>query len=271
MGLSVVALLGSGVAQYVGAALAVGLFAFASSASVAWARIAIAGVILLAWRRPWDFPRAGRAVVFGLALGVMNILFYLSIARIPLGAAVALEFLGPVALAATARTRRAWIGIALALTGVVLISWVGLDVSEPGVAAGMALAIAAGLAWAIYMQLGSGLARAGRGIDALAIGLCAAAVAFSPLAWGLRNIPLEAGILAQFVGVAVLSSVIPYAIDQLVLRGIPAPLFAIINSVLPATSLVVGLVMLGQRPTVGEVLGLICVCLAVLTVSLRRK
>src|SRR5690606_6078026 len=117
---------GSGLTQYVGAAIAVGLFAVAGSAETAWLRILVAALVLLAWRRPWRLGwtrRAlGAAIAFGLVLTAMNIAFYLAVEHLPLGLAVAIEFSGPVAVAAiTGRARERWGGL-LAAVGVVVLS-----------------------------------------------------------------------------------------------------------------------------------------------------
>lgn len=269
---NVSAMLLSGLSQYVGASIAVGLFTIVSGLSVGWGRIAFAAILLLLWRRPWSYPDKGKAVLFGLALGGMNLLFYLSIARIPLGTAVALEFLGPVVLAATARTKRTTVAILFAFLGVFLISWIGLDPNEPGVALGIGFALAAGVAWALYMTLGSRMAGKPNNVDGLAIGMAGAALVYSPLALGeFIEVKPDVAFWLTLAGVAVLSSVVPYVIDQLVLRDVPATIFAILNSILPAMSMVVGLVMLQQVPTWGEVAGLVCVSIAVLIATYRPK
>src|SRR6476646_4321103 len=118
--------LGSGFTQYCGAALAIGLFAVIPAASVAWWRLAVSAVVLLAWRRPWRQPwtrrEPGAAALFVVVLATMNVSFYIAIEYLPLGTAVAIEFLGPVVVAgATGRGWRDRIGIALAAAGGVLV------------------------------------------------------------------------------------------------------------------------------------------------------
>ncbi|WP_448630586.1 EamA family transporter [Cellulomonas soli] len=122
----------SGLTQYVGAALAVGLFDELPPATVAWLRVAIAALVLVAWRRPWTvtWSRSGlrTAALFGVVLALMNVAFYVGIDHLPLGTAVAIEFLGPVGVAAA--TGSGWrdrTGIALAAGGVVLLAGVSLD------------------------------------------------------------------------------------------------------------------------------------------------
>lgn len=260
----------SGLSQYVGASIAVGLFVVASGTAVGWGRIFFAALFLLAWRRPWRYPHKRRALAFGLALGAMNILFYLAIARIPIGTAVALEFLGPVLLASTARTKRSTISVILVAVGVFLISWMGLDLTDPDVALGFFFALAAGLCWIAYMLLGKSVAGFDRGIDGLAVAMAGAAVVYSPLAVPeLISLRPDTAFWLTLVFVAVLSSAVPYVIDQLVLRNVPATTFAILNSILPAMSTVVAFVMLRQLPTVGELLGLLLISIAVFISSYR--
>lgn len=262
----------SGLSQYVGASIAVGLFVVASGLAVGWGRIFFAALFLLAWRRPWSYPHKKRAVLFGLALGGMNLLFYLAIARIPLGTAVALEFLGPVLLAATARTRRSTIAVILVAIGVFLISWMGLDLGDTDVALGFFFALAAGLCWVGYMILGRKVAGSVSGIDGLAIGMAAAAVIYSPLAIPeLIGAAPETGFWLTLAGIAVLSSAVPYVIEQFVLRDVPATTFAILNSILPAMSTVVGFIMLTQLPTLGEIFGLVFISIAVFIASYQPK
>lgn len=265
---NVLALLTAGISQYVGAALAVGLFATASDLSVAWGRIFAAAVILLAWRRPWRYPNKKEAALFGTVLAAMNILFYIAIDRIALGTAVSLEFLGPVLLAATAMTFRTWVGSIFAVLGVFLISWVGLDLSDPVVAEGLFFSLAAGGTWALYMTLGKKVATSGRGIDGLAIGLGVGAAVFAPFGAPLLN-QSDPTFWLMIFAVGLLSSVIPYGLDQFVLTSVPATTFAILNSILPATSLLVGAIILAQRPSGGEIAGLAAISIAVLVVSYR--
>ncbi len=260
----------SGLSQYVGASIAVGLFVAASGIAVGWGRIFFAALFLLAWRRPWRYPDKRNALAFGIALGGMNILFYLAIARIPIGTAVALEFLGPVILASTARTKRSTISVVLVAVGVFLISWMGLDLAEREVALGFFFALAAGLCWIAYMLLGKKVATADKGIDGLAVAMAGAAIIYSPLALPeLISIRPDGGFWLTLVFVAVLSSAVPYVIDQFVLRNIPATTFAILNSILPAMSTVVAFVMLRQLPTTGELLGLLSISIAVFVASYR--
>ncbi len=266
-------MLGSGISQYVGASLAVGLFAVAPALSVAWGRVLAGGLIMLLWRRSipklpeggFDWRTFGKAALFGVILGAMNLSFYMAIDHISLGTAVALEYLGPVLLAAL--TGRGWkvrLGILLAGTGVFLISWVGVDMSDPSVAIGVGFAFLAGLFWAFYIWVGRKVAIGGRGLDSLAWAMCVAALVYLPLgAPGIGPIFADWKLLFFLVCVGALSSALPYGIDQIVMKALPAATVALLNSLLPVTSVLVGLVMLRQVPNWAEVAGIALVSIAV--------
>lgn len=266
-------MLGSGVSQYVGASLAVGLFAVAPALSVGWGRIVAGGIIMLVWRRSvprrpdgkFDWRAFGAAALFGTILGAMNLRFYVAIDHISLGTAVALEYLGPVLLAAM--TGRGWkvrFGIVLAGAGVFLISWAGVDLGDPRVAVGVGFAFLAGLFWACYIWVGRKVAVAGRGLDSLAWAMCVAALVYVPLgAPGIGPILADWKLLFFLVCVGALSSALPYGIDQIVMKALPAATVALLNSLLPVTSVVVGLVMLRQIPNGAEIGGIALVSIAV--------
>ncbi|MEK8226324.1 hypothetical protein NKG05_10050 [Oerskovia sp. M15] len=159
----------SGLTQYLGAAIAVGLFVVVGAPEVAWLRIVVAALLLLAWRRPWRQRWTRRslvwAVVFGIALATMNVSFYVAIDHLPLGSAVAIEFIGPVAVAAA--TGRGWRERGdrgrspgrRAARGVTL----GSDLPREDVVVGLvAIGIAAGC-WAAYILLGRRVALGGSG------------------------------------------------------------------------------------------------------------
>jgi inner membrane transporter RhtA len=257
-----------GVSMYLGAALAVGLFDRLSPTAVAVLRLLGAAAVLVAWRRParvaWRGARLRRAASFGLATALMNIAFYEAIARLPLGTAVAIEFCGPVVVAAIASRRpRDVAAVALAALGVLLIA----DVRWSGSPAGVTWALAAAAMWAAYIVLGKRVASAGDGLDDLAVGFAVAAVVLCPLllVGGPEGLaPLgDPVVLLLAVGVGVLSSVVPYVLDQVVLRRVGRARFAVLLALLPATATVVGLLVLAQVPGGLEALGIAAVIAAV--------
>jgi inner membrane transporter RhtA len=254
------------VSMYAGAAVAVGLFGVLVPAAVAVLRMSGAAIVLLAWRRPgaaaWRGGRMLRAAAFGLATAGMNIAFYEAIARLPLGTAVAIEFCGPVAVAAVASRRpRDIAAVVLAAAGVALIA----DVRWSGAPLGVLWALVAAALWAAYIVLGKRVAGAGNGLDDMAVGFAVAAVVLTPvlfLGTGLAALadPL---VLLLAVGVGVLSSVVPYVLDQIVLRRVGQARFAVLLALLPATATVVGLVALAQVPSPLEAVGIAAVIAAV--------
>lgn len=254
----------SGISMYVGAALAVWLFEAATPAGVAWLRCLGAALILLAWRRPGREAWRGRALLlagtFGVVTAGMNVLFYEAIARLPLGTAVAIEFLGPVLVAALgSRGLRDLAALASVTVGVAVIA----DVQWEGSPAGVAFALGAAVAWAAYIVLGKRVALAGNGVDSLAVGFTVATVVLSPLVLGTTAVWDEPDLLAFAVGVGLLSTVVPYALDQVVLRRVGQARFALLLALLPVTAAVIGFVMLRQIPTLGEAVGILAVVVGV--------
>lgn len=266
----------SGLTLYLGAALAVGLFEQLAAPAVAWLRLAVAAVVLLVWRRPWRqrwSREALRAVaLFGVTLGLMNIAFYVAIDHLPLGTAVAIEFAGPVAVAAvTGRGWRERLGIVLAAVGVVLLA--GVTVLEGGteVWLGLAAIAVAAVAWAGYIVLGRRVATTADGVTGLALAMVVGAVVFAPVLAPLSTPVLGSGELALAVlGVALLSSVVPYAIEQVVLRRVRPAVFAILLALLPASAAVVGAVVLRQWPHPVDLVGLALVSGAIALTSRAR-
>lgn len=243
-----------------GAAVAVGLFSVASPAGVAWLRCLGAAAILLAWRRPPRSAWTGRAFllagVFGTVTAGMNVLFYEAIARLPLGTAVALEFAGPVLVAAFgSRTRRDVFALLLVVAGVVAIA----DVRLEGSLLGVLFALGAAVAWAGYILLGKRVAVGGNGIDGLAVGFAVGTVVLSPLAFDTGAVWGSPRLLLLSVGVALLSTVVPYALDQVVLRKAGRARFALLLALLPVTAGVIGFLWLKQVPALPEALGTLAV------------
>ncbi|PXY32977.1 multidrug DMT transporter permease [Prauserella coralliicola] len=259
----------SGISMYVGAALAVWLFDVASPSGVAWLRCLGAAVILLAWRRPGRAAWRGRPLLlagaFGIVTAGMNVVFYEAIARLPLGTVVALEFVGPVVVAAFgSRGRRDIAALVFVAVGVVCIA----DVQLRGSPSGVAFALAAAAAWAGYIVLGKKVALGGNGIDSLAVGFAVATVLLSPLALGTGGVWGEPDLLVMGIGVGLLSTVVPYVLDQVVLRRVGQARFAVLLALLPVTATVTGLVVLGQVPSLLEALGILAV---VAGVALRSR
>lgn len=254
--------------MYLGAAVAVGLFDVLSPSAVAWLRIAGAALVLVAWVRPgraaWRWNRLRLAMAFGLITAGMNITFYEALSHLPLGTTVALEFLGPIAVAVVgSRTRRDMVALVFAIVGVLLIA----DVRWSGTAVGVVLALAAAVCWAGYIVLGKRVAQRGSGAEDLATGFVMAAVLTSPLAWfvwqGIADGAPVVDVAGKGLLVGVASTAIPYALDQVVLKRVGAARFAILLALLPVTAAVIGFLALGQVPRPLETVGIVCVAVAV--------
>jgi inner membrane transporter RhtA len=253
-------------AQYIGSSFAVLLFEVVPAPGVAWLRVVSSAAALALWRRPWRTRWSAASLrlvaVFGITLAGMNLCFYLAIQRLPLGTAVAIEFWGPIAVATFgSRSRRDAAALALAVGGVLLLA----DIHVAGTPAGVAFAVAAGGLWAVYVVLGHRVADdpALRPRDGLAAGMCIGAIAFAPFlvvsAVPAFTVPWR---LAACVLVGLLSSVIPYALEQLAMVRLPRARFALLLSLLPATAALVGVVVLGQVPGPLEIVGIALVVAA---------
>lgn len=254
--------------MYLGAAVAVGLFDDVAPSAVAWLRIAGAALVLLIWVRPpraaWQLSRLRLAGCFGLITAGMNIAFYEALAHLPMGTTVALEFLGPITVAALgSRTRRDIAALVLAAVGVILIA----DVRWSGSGLGVLLALTAAACWAGYIVLGKRVAARGAGVEDLATGFVIAALVTSPLAWwvaeAVRDGVSPAALIGQGLVLGVASTAIPYALDQMVLRRVGRARFALLLALLPVTAAVIGLIVLGQVPRPLEAIGIAAVALAV--------
>lgn len=244
--------LASVVSVQFGGALAATLIPVAGVLGSVLLRLALASVVMLVVVRPsWrGHPREHWWVVsqFGLTLAVMNTAFYAAIDRLPVGVAVTLEFLGPLALAAaTSRSRRDVVAVALALVGVVLISgalttpWAQLDLL------GMGLALLAGVAWAGYIIVSGRTGERFEGVAGVAWAMVIATIAVAPFALATSTAALLAvPTLARGLGIALLSSVIPYSLENVALRWLAPNVFGILLSLEPAVAALAGLLVLDQ-------------------------
>lgn len=233
-----------------GATIAKGLFPVLGPAGTAGIRIGLSAVMLLAVFRPaltrMTAEQWKAVVPYGLLLGAMNLLFYLAISRIPLGLGVTLEFVGPLGVAVFGSRRRldvAW--VVLAALGIAFIApWSGGGVDPVGVL----LALMAGACWAAYIVLGGRVSRLLPGGAAVATGMIFAALAVLPLALADgRLLSVTPKLFAIGAAVALLSSAVPYTLEMIALRALPARTFGILMSLEPAVAAVCGLLFLGER------------------------
>lgn len=255
----------SAISQYIGAAIAISIFDQVAPQSVGWLRVVGATIALWIIARPrlgdWRGRKLLGAALFGVATAAMNTFFYLGIARIDLGKSVAIEFVGPIAVAAFAtRSLRNAIALVCAVGGVLVLGGVELG-GEP---AGVAFILASSACWAAYIVIGSRVAVTSSGVEGLAVGLAIGSFALIPIGapwsgpvWGA---PL---LLLACLVTGVFSNAIGYGIDQYVMRQVSVRRFSVLLAMLPVTAVVVGWVALGQQPTLVDFVGIIAVLIGV--------
>jgi inner membrane transporter RhtA len=248
-----------------GAATAKNLFGTLGAGGAVFLRIAFAAVVLLAIWRPRIRGYARRdyaaVIVFGLVIAGMNAAFYASIARLPLGVAVTLEFTGPLAVAIIGSRRRLdLLWVALAGSGIALLAPVG-GLAFDGL--GVVLALTAGAGWAGYILLNVRVGRVFPGATGLAMSMGVAALAVIPL--GLADsAPLarDPGLLLSVAVMALLSTIIPFSLEHAALKRLSARTFGILMSLEPSVAAIIGLVALREAIGGRAVLALIFVTLA---------
>ncbi len=247
----------------VGAALAKHLIGVLGSLGTVTLRLLLAaGVLMLVWRPSLRLPRRAWSVVlgFGVILGLMNLFFYMALARVPLGIAVTVEFLGPLAVA-LAGSRR-WpdaLWALLAAGGVALL----MDGRGELDLIGLLFAIAAGACWGLYIPIGAALGRHTTKGNGLALGMVVAALVAAPFGVAESGAALiQPRLVATALGVALLSSVIPYSLELEALRKLPPRVFGILMSLEPALAAVIGFVLLGESLRATQWVAVLCVVTA---------
>lgn len=259
----------AGISQYVGAVIAVRLFAQLAPAPSAWFRVIGAAAWLLLFSAS-DLRRNGwltrqqlkSAALFGIATAFMNLAFYLAINRLDLGKGVAIEFIGPIAVAAlTTRTKRNAFALLLATAGVIVLSGIEID-SEP---LGLLFIFLAAFGWGLYIIIGARVAQFDRGVAGLGIGLAIGAVAIAPFgiaqsgpAWS------NPSLIGWCVLVGLFSNAVAYGIDQYTLRRIPVRRFSVLLALLPVTATVFGFLFLDQTPSFTDLFGIALVLAGVI-------
>jgi len=247
-----------------GAAIAKQLFGTVPPTAMVWLRLATSAVILLAVVRPRLRGRSGRdwlvALAFGVSLMVMNWSIYQSFARIPLGIAVTIEFLGPLLVAVVGSRRpRDLLWVVLAGVGVALLGFSRAELTLSGVL--FALLAAAG--WAAYILLSAQTGRRWTGVSGLAVAsLVGAVVLAGPAVVEAGSTLLSPWVLLLGVAIGLLSSVIPYSLELIALRRMPPRVFGILMSLEPAAAALAGMVLLAEFLRGTQWLALVCVVLA---------
>jgi inner membrane transporter RhtA len=234
-----------------GAVVAKGLFPAVGAAGAVALRMALASLMLLAVWRPWRLrlrPREARVIVaYGLAMGFMNFFFYLSLSSIPLGIAVALEFAGPLALAMAASRRAVdFLWILMAALGLLALLPVGLE-SKSLDPSGVVYGLAAGACWALYIVFGR-KAGAAHGGQTTALGMVVGAIVIVPIGAAQVGAQLfSPAILPAALGVALLSSALPYSLEMLAMPRLPTRTVGVLMSLDPAFGALSGLCFLGEH------------------------
>ncbi|MBA1204589.1 threonine/homoserine exporter RhtA [Pseudomonas capeferrum] len=260
-----------------GASLAKSMFPLVGAQGTTTLRLIFASVIMVLLLRPWRARMTRRTlrnvIIYGMALGGMNFLFYMSVRTVPLGIAVALEFTGPLAVAIYASRRLVdflWIG--LAVLGLMLLIPVGQSGSalDP---IGAAYALGAGACWALYILYGQ-RAGAEHGIQTAALGVLVAALFVAPI--GIVHAGsalLSPSLIPVALGVAILSTALPYSLEMVALTRMPTRTFGTLMSIEPVVAAVSGLLFLNEVLTLTQWLAIIAIITASIgaTLSMRKE
>lgn len=249
-----------------GASLAKSMFPVVGAQGTTTLRLIFASVIMLLLLRPWRAKLTAKSlrtvVVYGMALGGMNFLFYMSLNTVPLGIAVALEFTGPLAVAIYA-SRRAidFLWIALAIVGLLLLIPTGATAAGIDLV-GAGYALAAGVCWALYILFGQ-KAGADNGVQTAALGVMIAALFVAPIGiFHAGAALLTPSLIPVAIGVAVLSTALPYTLEMIALTRLPARTFGTLMSIEPAIGALSGLLFLNEYLSLSQWMAILCIILA---------
>ncbi|AZL68133.1 EamA family transporter [Pseudomonas oryziphila] len=255
-----------------GAAVGKAIFPLVGPEGVAALRLGLSALILLVVLRPWRIWRQANLrdlVGYGLMMGLMNLLIYRAFLYIPVGIAVSIEVIGPLGVALLSSRRRIdLLWIALSALGLVLLPWGagadGLDLR------GVAFALAAALAWGLYVTLGTRVAVHGR--QAVASGMLVAAMLGVPLgALQAGSQLLQPTVLAVGLAVALLSSTLPFLLDMFAMRHLPPSVFGVLLSASPAAGAIAGWLVLGETLSLLQCVGILAIAVACAGAALVRR
>ena len=264
--LPLLAVLGSVTALGIGTSFAKQLFPQVGALGTTALRVGFSAMLLLALWRPWRWPlsRADAKSIlrYGIALGFMNLLFYMSLRTIPFGLAVAIEFSGPLAVALFYSHQRIdflWLGLAAVGLGLLLPLGQGVAGLDPQ---GVLFALAAAVCWGAYIVFGKRVGHLHAG-HSVALGLSVAAITVVPLGvWNAGAALLDPHILLFGLGVAAVSSAVPISLEMMALKRLPQGAFGIMTSMEPAVAAMLGFFMLDERLVALQWLAIVCIMLA---------
>lgn len=264
--LPLLAVLGSVTALGIGTSFAKQLFPVVGSLGTTALRVGFSALILVCIWRPWRWALsrtdAASIVRYGIAVGLMNLLFYMSLRTIPFGVAVAIEFSGPLAVAMwSSRKRIDFVWLALAIVGLALL--LPLDGATSALdPEGVAYALAAAVFWGAYIVFGKRVDHLHAG-QSVALGLSVAAIVVVPFGvWQAGTALLDPGILLFGLGVAAVSSAVPISLEMVALKRLPKEAFGIMISMEPAVAALLGLALLGEHLTALQWVAIVCTMLA---------
>jgi inner membrane transporter RhtA len=260
-----------------GAALAKSLFPVMGAMGTTSLRIGFAALILALVWKPWrhKFSRIDLRLIafYGAALGVMNLLFYLALVKIPLGVAVALEFTGPLTVAiASSRKKLDFLWALLAATGIYFVLPLGDLMAEPLDPMGVMLALGAGACWGLYIIAGQKLSRHISAGVAASSGMIVAALVALPFGiFSAGTGLLQFSAWPTAIAVAILSSAVPYSFEMVALKAIPAQTFGILMSLEPAVAALSGFAFLSEQLNLSQMAAIACIMIASLGSSLSSR
>lgn len=273
---AIAAVLCSVLSVQLGASVSKHLFPIAGAEGTTALRQTFSAIVLMILFRPWQGAPArkdiGLVLLYGLVLGVMNLTFYMGIARIPLGIGVAIEFLGPLAVAVlSSRKWSDFVWVACAVAGLaILLPWTGAHGAIDPV--GVFWTAIAGVCWALYIVVGQKVSDRVHGGKAVAIGMAFTTLFTLPLGVVMAGPVLwSPHVLWLGVGAAILSGAIPYTLEMLALKHIPAKTFSLMMSLEPAAAALVGLVVLGEQLSLWQWVAVLLVIVASAGSSLTAR
>ncbi|MCP1505793.1 inner membrane transporter RhtA [Pseudomonas marginalis] len=258
-----------------GASLAKSMFPIVGAQGTTTLRLIFASIIMLLILRPWRATLTAKSlrtvIVYGMALGGMNFLFYMSLRTVPLGIAVALEFTGPLAVALYASRRAVdFLWIALAVVGLLLL--VPMGEASTGIdLVGAAYALGAGVCWALYILFGQ---KAGNdnGVQTAALGVMIAALFVAPIGIVHAGVTLlTPALIPVAIGVAILSTALPYTLEMVALTRLPARTFGTLMSIEPAFGALSGLFFLLEHLSLAQWMAIACIILASVGATLTMR
>lgn len=258
-----------------GASLAKSMFPIVGAQGTTTLRLIFASFIMLLILRPWRAKLNAKSlktvIVYGMALGGMNFLFYMSLRSVPLGIAVALEFTGPLAVAIYA-SRRAidFVWIALAITGLLLLIPTGENTDSIDLV-GASYALGAGVCWAFYILFGQ-KAGADNGVQTAALGVIIAALFIAPIGIAHAGAALlTPSLIPIAIGVAILSTALPYTLEMIALTRMPARTFGTLMSIEPAFGALSGLLFLNEVLSFAQWTAISCIIMASVGATLTMR